>query len=70
MVTIVPDKIETRLFINNEFVEAKSGITFPVFNPTNGETVAYVHEASKEDVDDAVASAEAASPVWSALGGF
>lgn len=62
--------IETRLFINNEFVPAKSGRDFPVINPANGEVVTQVHEASEEDVNDAVNSAEAAFPAWSSLAGF
>ncbi|KIW76448.1 hypothetical protein Z517_11194 [Fonsecaea pedrosoi CBS 271.37] len=68
----VPDvgDVETRLFINNEFVEAKDGKTFPVINPATEEIFQHVSEASAADVDLAVSAAEAAFPAWSALGGF
>ncbi|KAJ8914585.1 hypothetical protein NQ315_017290, partial [Exocentrus adspersus] len=49
-----------KLFINNEFVDAVSKKTFPVYNPTNGQVIAEVAEADKEDVDNAVAAAKAA----------
>lgn len=61
-------KIETRLFINNEFVESISGKTFDVFNPYNEEKVASVYEALPEDVDKAVDAAEAALPAWEEMG--
>jgi aldehyde dehydrogenase (NAD+) len=62
--------IETRLFINNEFVAASSGRTFPVINPATEEITAQVHEAQQADVDSAVAAAAAAFPAWSSLSGF
>lgn len=52
--------IETRLYINNEFVTAKSGQTLPVENPTDGSHVGDVQVAGVEDVDAAVAAASAA----------
>lgn len=61
-------KIETRLFINNEFVESIAGKTFDVFNPYNEEKVASVYEALPEDVDRAVDAAEAALPAWDEMG--
>lgn len=63
-------EIETRLFINNEFVSAQSNRKFPVVNPWNGKITALVHEADATDVDLAVNAAEKAFPSWSALGGF
>lgn len=52
-------KIEyTQLFINNEFVDAKSGKTFETLNPTNGKPIARVAEADKADVDLAVKAAK------------
>lgn len=57
-------KIETRLFINNEFIESISGKKFDVF----GEKVASVYEALPEDVDRAVEGAEAALPAWEEMG--
>ncbi|KAH5336715.1 hypothetical protein HBI23_048360 [Parastagonospora nodorum] len=63
----IPEKIETRLFINGEFVEASHGKTFDIINPATLKHVAKVHEASEEDTDKAVAAAKAAFPAWSAL---
>lgn len=64
------NKIETRLFINNEFVESIEGEKFDVFNPYNEEKVASVYEALSGDVDKAVDAAEVALPAWSELGAF
>lgn len=50
----------TQLFINNEFVNATGGKTFPSLNPANGKKLADVQEASPADVDKAVAAARAA----------
>lgn len=55
-----PEIKYTQLFINNEFVDAKSGRTFPTYNPATEEVIAQVQEADKEDVDAAVAAARAA----------
>jgi len=51
---------ETRLFINNEFVDAKSGKKFKTVNPATEEVICEVHEAGKDDVDAAVAAAKTA----------
>eukprot|EP00406_Dinophysis_acuminata_P084232 CAMPEP_0179245680 /NCGR_PEP_ID=MMETSP0797-20121207/18700_1 /TAXON_ID=47934 /ORGANISM="Dinophysis acuminata, Strain DAEP01" /LENGTH=511 /DNA_ID=CAMNT_0020953239 /DNA_START=89 /DNA_END=1620 /DNA_ORIENTATION=+ len=51
---------ETRLFINNEFVNAKQGKTFPTVNPATEEVITEVQRATSEDVDVAVAAAKAA----------
>ena len=53
----------TKLFINNEFVDAESGITFPTYNPATEEVLANVQEAGKADVDKAVAAAKKAFEV-------
>ncbi|KAK4935982.1 hypothetical protein LTR10_023069 [Elasticomyces elasticus] len=66
----VPREIETRLFINNEFVKAQKEGTFEVINPATEEITAHVQEATNADVELAVAAAEAAFPAWSELGGF
>jgi aldehyde dehydrogenase (NAD+) len=59
--------IETRLFINWEFVPSKAGKTFEVASPTTEKFVDQLHEADATDVDDAVAAAKAAFPAWSEL---
>lgn len=63
-------KIEhTDLFINNEFVPAKSGKRFNSINPTNGEVMASLAEADAADVDIAVKAARVAyETVWKFVG--
>lgn len=52
-----------RLLIDGEWVEAKSGKTFAVFDPATGQQVAAVAEADAADVDLAVAAARRAFEV-------
>ncbi|KAJ0382323.1 hypothetical protein COL922a_012799 [Colletotrichum nupharicola] len=59
--------IETRVFINGEFVPSRSGKTFDVYNPATEQKTASVFEAEVEDVNDAVAAAKAAFPACSDL---
>ena len=54
----------TQLFINNEFVDAKSGTTFKTINPATEEVIAEVQAAGKEDIDDAVRAASEAFKTW------
>src|SRR5215212_1843054 len=51
--------MQTRLFINGEFVDARSGDTFVTVNPATEEKIADVASASAEDVDAAVQAARA-----------
>ena len=50
----------SKLLINNRWVEASSGKTFPTINPSTGEVITQVAEADAADVDNAVAAARAA----------
>ncbi|XP_067619272.1 aldehyde dehydrogenase, mitochondrial [Eurosta solidaginis] len=50
----------TKLFINNEFVDAVSGKQFPTINPATGKVIVEVAEGDKADVDLAVAAAKKA----------
>ncbi|XP_055528087.1 aldehyde dehydrogenase X, mitochondrial-like [Wyeomyia smithii] len=50
----------TKLFINNQFVDAMSGKTFPTVNPATGEKIIDVAEGDKADVEVAVLAAKAA----------
>lgn len=49
-----------QLFINNQWVPARSGETFASLNPANGEELAQVALAGVEDVDLAVQAAREA----------
>ncbi|XP_044013086.1 aldehyde dehydrogenase X, mitochondrial-like [Aphidius gifuensis] len=55
-----PEIKYTQLFINNEFVDAKSGKKFPTINPATGRVITQVSEGDKADVDVAVAAAKKA----------
>ena len=50
----------TQLLIGNEWVNSKSGKTFPTLNPATGEEICQVAEADAADVDRAVHVARAA----------
>jgi betaine-aldehyde dehydrogenase len=58
--------MQTRLFVNGEFIDALDGRTTPVFNPHDGSLLAEVAQAGVADVDRAVSAAQAAFPEWSA----
>jgi 1-pyrroline dehydrogenase len=51
-------------FIGGEWVEAASGETMEVLNPSTGETIAEVPRSSEEDVERAVAAAKKAYAEW------
>jgi aldehyde dehydrogenase (NAD+) len=59
--------IETRLFIDGQFVDAVDGATMDVINPFDGSVLAQVAEAKTADVDLAVAAATRAFPAWSRM---
>jgi phenylacetaldehyde dehydrogenase len=52
--------LKPRLFINGEWVEARSGKTLRVFDPATGREIGQAADAGPEDVDRAVAAARAA----------
>merc|ERR1719440_2251789 len=56
--------METRLFINNEFVSAKAGKTIKSINPRTEEVIAEFQCAEQADVDAAVDAAETAFKSW------
>ncbi|KAM0429223.1 hypothetical protein ACHAPT_006437 [Fusarium lateritium] len=58
--------LNTGLFINNTFVQAKSGQTIVSIDPTTEKEITTVQAAGPEDIDDAVHAARNAfnSPEW------
>src|SRR5689334_9406935 len=50
----------TKLLINNQWVEAASGRSFPTINPATGEEISQIAEADSADVDRAVSAARTA----------
>jgi gamma-glutamyl-gamma-aminobutyraldehyde dehydrogenase len=61
--------LETRLFIDGEYVDAVDGGRFATVNPADGEVVAEMAAGTSKDVDRAVAAARRAfkSGAWSKL---
>jgi aldehyde dehydrogenase (NAD+) len=57
--------MQTKLFIDGQFVDALAGGTLEVVNPFNQDKLADVAEARAEDVDRAVDAATRAFPAWS-----
>jgi aldehyde dehydrogenase (NAD+) len=62
-------KIQTKMLINNKWVDSGSGKTMPVYNPSTGEKLIEVQHAGKEDVDKAVDAARKAFKTWSKTDG-
>jgi aldehyde dehydrogenase (NAD+) len=52
--------LQTKLFINNEFVDSVDGATFETVNPATEQVIATLQAAGKADVDKAVAAARSA----------
>lgn len=52
------------LFINGQWVPASNGGTYAAHNPSNGEVLAKCAQATREDVDKAVAAATKAFATW------
>ncbi|MFC3283483.1 betaine-aldehyde dehydrogenase [Litchfieldella rifensis] len=59
-----------QLYIGGRRVDATSGETFQVINPTDGTLLAEVQQASQADVDTAVASAREGQKTWAAMTGL
>ena len=49
-----------KMLINGKWVSAKSGKTFPTYDPSTGEVLAKVAEGDRADIDEAVKAARAA----------
>lgn len=60
-------RVQTKLFIGGEFVDAVDGATLEVLNPHDNSVIAKVAEAREADIDRAVEAAAAAFPKWSRM---
>lgn len=58
------------LYIHGQATDVSSGETFITSNPATGEQLAEIGQASTQDVDRAIASAQAGFKVWSAMSGI
>ena len=56
-----------KLYIDGGYSDASSDATFEAINPANGEVLANVQRATKEDVERAVVSAEKGQKIWAAM---
>lgn len=56
--------LRTQLFINNEWVDAKSKVVFDTINPVTEEKIESMQEAGEEDVNLAVQAAAEAFKTW------
>ncbi|EER18795.1 Aldehyde dehydrogenase, putative [Perkinsus marinus ATCC 50983] len=61
--------IQTKLFINNEYVSAKSGKTLTSINPVDGTPIEKFEVAGPEDIDIAAKAAREAFETWKASDG-
>jgi acyl-CoA reductase-like NAD-dependent aldehyde dehydrogenase len=59
--------MQSKLFINGQFVDSEDGETLPSLNPHDNSKIADVAMAGKADIDKAVKAAQAAFPKWSSL---
>jgi acyl-CoA reductase-like NAD-dependent aldehyde dehydrogenase len=60
-------KINTKLFINGEWVDSKKNQKIKVINPATEEVLCEVHEATEEDMELAIQSARKALTEWSSV---
>ncbi len=58
------------MFINGEWIEARSGATFEVTNPATGEVIGRMPDGGADDARDAVAAADDAFASWSTTTAF
>ncbi|MGI9570941.1 MAG: aldehyde dehydrogenase family protein, partial [Desulfobulbia bacterium] len=56
-----------RMLINGDLVASESGRSFDSINPTNGNVITAVPEATRADVTKAIDAAENAQPEWAGL---
>ncbi len=56
--------IQTKLFIDGEFVDAADGATMEVLNPHDNSVIGEVTEGGEADIDAAVDAATRAFPAW------
>ncbi|MEP3847075.1 MAG: NAD-dependent succinate-semialdehyde dehydrogenase [Paracoccaceae bacterium] len=63
-----PTLLETRAYVNGAWIDGTNG-TFDVTNPARGDVIASVADLSRDQVNSAIAEAEASQKVWAAMTG-
>ncbi len=64
-----PDLLRDACYIDGKWVAAGNGPSIPVDNPSTGKTIVSVPKLGRKEAEQAIASAEAALPAWSAKTG-
>ena len=59
--------MKEHLYIHGAYFESNSGESFETINPANGKVIASVDQASEDDVERAIKSAEKGFAVWSSM---
>lgn len=59
--------LQSKLYIDGEWVQAPDAQTFEVINPATGEVIGQVADGSRADATRAIEAASAALPAWRAL---
>ena len=62
--------MKPHLYIHGDYIESSSGETFNSINPANGEVIATIGQASEDDVEKAILSAEKGFFEWSKMSAF
>ena len=62
-----PSLLQSKAFINNEWVSSQDGSTFDVINPARGDLIAQVANLSRTDLARAIDGAAIAQKKWAAL---
>ena len=55
-----------KYFCNGQYVESKTDVYYDLHNPSTGEVTGYAPCCTADEVNEAIAAAKAAYPVWSA----
>ncbi len=64
---VATSSIQTKLLIGGQWVDGLAGATIDVIDPYTGSKIVTVAEAREEDVERAVAAAQAAAPGWAKM---
>ena len=64
-----PDLLRDACYLDGKWVGAGDGPSIPVDNPSTGKTIVSVPKLGRKETEQAIASAEAALPAWSAKTG-
>ena len=62
--------MKPHLYIHGDYIESSSGEVFHSINPANGEVIATIGQASEDDVEKAILSAEKGFFEWSKMSAF